>query len=792
MSVSGHSAAEDSLRLAQLAAAPGVRNGGWVIADGGYQPFIAVVAAAGGAETEEVCLTQNEAADFIERIRSQPLLSGSRLLDGVCRALACDDAGAVESLLGWIVQGSACSDEIVVAEIADPPFPAFVGYPLFRIGDSAKDSPDPALRAGALRRMCAAFEAAPGNDALRFCVIENARRALLRFDQMRRRVGDPVPAMAAPPPSDDGPAPVDVVEPGQPAAVLAGVLRSGQAFLTVAFQVGGRAVVLRCTTQNHEAAFLAELSRQPQAAASGLLRGLRLALEGEFYDAGGAIFDWIERGDQGCRTDIFPRELSAAGETLALHYPAYWVEADSSADAASTDPRGAAERTEAITDLLQAYHTSSGNDGAKWRLVEGLALGLAKRFGSLGEYRRAADAVAVALAYSPKSLHLRAADFALELKLIGSDVPDRLVKFIGPDNGALLGRICSEPFKRFDIGPSGDVLVCCGHWVPTSIGNILTQDVDQILNSEAALKLRASMLDGSYKYCNHLECTSMIQEILPRKEKVKDPVLRAAVDTGELRVSSVESVLFAFDQTCNLSCPSCRETRIVEKASLNEAKTKAIEEKLTPLLKGLRVLNINPAGEVFASKPSRKLLQMLNRDDCPELQIDMISNGMLFSEKEWRKFPNLKGMVRTVRISTDGATKDTFETLRRLGVWEVFVQNMTFLGELRRAGEIPQLKFSFTYQLGNFREMVDFVRFARSFNCDYVLFERLQNLGAFSWDQFRERAVHLNNHPLHADFLQVVSNPIFGERDVWHDFEWEGVASLSTADTESRVRFEGA
>ena len=99
------------------------------------------------------------------------------------------------------------------------------------------------------------------------------------------------------------------------------------------------------------------------------------------------------------------------------------------------------------------------------------------------------------------------------------------------------------------------------------------------------------------------------------------------------------------------------------------------------------------------------------------------------------------------------------------------------------------MKFSFTYQLGNFREMAAFVDFAKSFNCDFVIFERLQNLGAFTWEEFRERAVHLSEHPLHDEFLTIVSNPTFGQQAVWHDFEWEGAAKLPEAEARARLSF---
>jgi hypothetical protein len=124
--------------------------------------------------------------------------------------------------------------------------------------------------------------------------------------------------------------------------------------------------------------------------------------------------------------------------------------------------------------------------------------------------------------------------------------------------------------------------------------------------------------------------------------------------------------------------------------------------------------------------------------------------------------------------------------LRRLGRYEPFVENMRFLSRLRAAGTVPQLKFSFTYQLDNFREMPEFVDFCASMNCDFAIFERLQNI-AFSIDEFRSKAVHLPEHRLHADFLAVVSNPIFGDSRVWHDFDYEGAAKLTSDEARKRL-----
>ncbi len=556
-----------------------------------------------------------------------------------------------------------------------------------------------------------------------------------------------------------------------------------QPFIQIDVEAQGERHLL-CVTQQDIAKFAHDLGALLSRRPSKLLSGLNNAIRGELYDAAENFFDWILEGEAGCvtRIELFPDGSHPI--PCSLKFPAFSI---TNREISPIPGDAPINRASVMRAALEAYDTSKGNDAIKWLIMEGLALALSKYFGSIGDFAAAQDAVCIALKYTPKSIHLRAADHALECKLSGQLVPDRLVKFIGRDSGVLLDRICPEPFKRFDISPSGEVLVCCGHWLPTSIGDLMTDGVDQILNSEMAKKIRASMLDGSYKYCNHLECAALIQGYLPDKAGVTNPVLRAAIDENRLEVDKVDQILFAFDQSCNLSCPSCRRELIVEKPSLNQAKADVVEQKLLPLLKNLKLLDINPAGEVFSSKPSRRILQLVNRHDCPDLVVDLISNGTLFTEKEWLKFPNLNGMVRSVRISVDGATKETFENLRRLGVWEIFIKNMEFLARLRKAGEIARLKFSFTYQLGNFLEMVAFVDFAKSFNCDYVIFERLQNLGAFAWDEFRERGVHLTEHPLHHQFLKIISNPIFSQPIVWHDFEWEGAARLPEVDARARL-----
>jgi hypothetical protein len=70
---------------------------------------------------------------------------------------------------------------------------------------------------------------------------------------------------------------------------------------------------------------------------------------------------------------------------------------------------------------------------------------------------------------------------------------------------------------------------------------------------------------------------------------------------------------------------------------------------------------------------------------------------------------------------------------------------------------------SMVVQANNFREMPDFVRLGRRFGFDMVYFGRIRNWGTFTAEEYRARAVHLPDHPEHAELLELVKDPIFME-----------------------------
>lgn len=533
-----------------------------------------------------------------------------------------------------------------------------------------------------------------------------------------------------------------------------------------------------CRTQNEAAAFVGELATVPRFAESMLLRGIERALQQEIYDAGDLLYRWT-RSDGGVAETVCFCPTVEKLICAPYDYPAFGF-------GCADTPSGTEERTEVLLEMLETYSRNQGNDALRFSIIEATALALGRAFGADAEYEQALSAVDKGLTVKPYSIHLKAAKHTLLLKSKGRHVPPRLEKFVGDDNGYLRQFVCPAPFERFDIGPDGQVMVCCGHWLPTHIGNFMTQPVQDVLNSPTAKAIRQSVTDGSYKYCNHLECTVMTQDALPRRDELQHPRTRKAVIDENYKLDGVDEIMFAFDQSCNLSCPSCRAQVITEKVSQSTEKARVVEEKLLPLLPNARILHINPAGELFASKASRRLLELINDERCPELQLDIISNGTLFSREEWNKFPGIHNKIRKIRISTDAACKETFEKLRRLGKYDIFCENMRFLRELRVSGVCPQLAFSFTYQLDNFREMKAFVEFCDEMRADFAIFERLQNI-AFTQEEYRRKAVHYPDHPLYGEFIEVIKDPAFRKQRVVHDFDYDGVDNLSREEARHRL-----
>jgi hypothetical protein len=323
-------------------------------------------------------------------------------------------------------------------------------------------------------------------------------------------------------------------------------------------------------------------------------------------------------------------------------------------------------------------------------------------------------------------------------------------------------RFCPMPFTHLSTGFQGDAFLCaCPSWVPFRAGNILdAATADAVWNSAAAAEIRRSIHDGDFSYCSRTQCSYLNTGKLPRKSEVRDPALREYIETRATRVERPPTMVeLNHDPTCNLACPSCR-IELITTSSEADAHAAATARTILPLLKQVTGHTyITGGGEAFASRHFRGILRALNRAEYPGLQVYLITNGQLLTPARWREYPDLPPMLSTVSVSMDAARPATYERLRRPGKWAPLVENLRFLAQMRREGEIPRLGLNFCVQQGNFREMLDFIALGDDLGADHIWFQRVVNYGTYDAAAFAALDVAAPTHPEHGALLEILRDP---------------------------------
>lgn len=328
----------------------------------------------------------------------------------------------------------------------------------------------------------------------------------------------------------------------------------------------------------------------------------------------------------------------------------------------------------------------------------------------------------------------------------------------------LKDKFCKVPFHHLSTGWDGNAHACsCPGWVPFPIGNIFAaQSGDAIWNSDAAVEIRRSILDGDFSYCSRTLCSFITAQKLPRKDEIKNPIWRSYIQNHTTTLAEAPaSVDLNYDTTCNLACPSCRTEIRVAKADEQDAYSRAKDRVILPLLKKAKgQVYLSGGGEAFASKHYRSIMSVLNRRDYPGLYLYLITNAQLVTPRTWNAFPDLAEMIGTLSVSIDAAKAESYEKLRWPGKWSTLMKNLELIAEMRRSGKIREFWINFVVQKENYREMLDFVELGVRLGVDRIWFQRVTNYGAYDEATFADIDITSPQHPEHAELLAVLRSPL--------------------------------
>jgi hypothetical protein len=330
--------------------------------------------------------------------------------------------------------------------------------------------------------------------------------------------------------------------------------------------------------------------------------------------------------------------------------------------------------------------------------------------------------------------------------------------------------VCTVPFEALEIMEDKNYM-CCASWLTKELPNGVP--IKELWNSDEAIDIRKSVMDGSYRYCDKTQCP-FLSRLIALKNNTSGPIVHINDLNDEMKLYYDEQngivnrgpkiIQMSFDRSCNYKCPSCRVDMIVANSDKIKSVNLTIEEIEDAYSESIQTIYCSGTADPFASVSYRNYLRNFNPKKYPNLKsIHLHTNASLWDNEMWNSMSNIHPYVKSCEISIDASTKDTYENITRLGGnWDNLISNLNFISTIE---ELESVKCSFVVQQSNYIEMVEFLNLMQSIfqNKVKVFFGKITNWGTFTDGQFKLLQIWSPEHPEHQLFLEefkkVATNP---------------------------------
>ena len=315
-----------------------------------------------------------------------------------------------------------------------------------------------------------------------------------------------------------------------------------------------------------------------------------------------------------------------------------------------------------------------------------------------------------------------------------------------PSIKSLQPGLCNYPSQVVNIDHNGYIFVClCEAWLPWSIGHVMDfASIHDIQNAKMTKDIIRSQELGHYEYCDTKHCN------------VSNQFERKLYET---------QIYLGIDDSCQLTCPSCRNEMIFEKDYHHKINW------VQRIIKWLNHENLGPTniligahGDPFASRLYRETMEAIGKLDTI-IKFQLRTNGLLLTR--YLEELDILSRLSLLEISIDAATEHTYQLVRQPARWANLIENLEFLQTIRQVADF-QVQANFVVQKNNYKEMPNFVDLCNNYNMR-PNFTLLQDWNTFS---YKNNAVHQSTHADHLEFLSVIANdkikPYIGNKfDNW-------------------------
>lgn len=327
---------------------------------------------------------------------------------------------------------------------------------------------------------------------------------------------------------------------------------------------------------------------------------------------------------------------------------------------------------------------------------------------------------------------------------------------------------CLVPFTVFQLVGHGYIRSCCASWRRGGrIGNMYSSgSYLNIWNGEKIRKIRRDVLnDKTDETCNTSRCPyassagyidlDNLKTDDINLQKVVEQVRKGSeiLETGPLYINTGDS------DVCNLKCIMCLNVKPPLRLARHHS-SEIFNSLLEYMLPTASELTLVGNGDPFARKEVLNFLfEKHISENYPNLRIELFTNAMLLTETMWEKIKHNK--FSSINVSIDAATKETYEYIRRKGKWDILLNNLRLIGDLRKQRHFSNFVINFVVIKSNYKEMFKFVELGLSMGCNTIRFQKI-----IGYIDIRENIHFTRNIAALSSIAETLESPIFNDTHI--------------------------
>lgn len=283
---------------------------------------------------------------------------------------------------------------------------------------------------------------------------------------------------------------------------------------------------------------------------------------------------------------------------------------------------------------------------------------------------------------------------------------------------------CTQPWYNLFVSNNGRIQPCCMN--STTLGNINTDDVQQVWNDKPIQKIRELISNhkyeeaGCHKNCNilyHLqqhkqvnmiqknwqlneykEESDFVKNITKFKESI---VLKKLITLNSPIYYDIQPI-----EACNMRCIMCHQNHTnPKKVSVENLK------KLFFDLGSLSTVRFQ-GGEIFLDENFIQFLFDTKEKLSKEQTVIVITNGSMLTSEDLERLTSGASPIQFI-VSADGVTEATFKKIRQSSHFQKVFDTIKYLAKLQKEQKRSDLiKWNFVVMKSNFYEIKDAIQLA--------------------------------------------------------------------------------